>query len=112
MYVYSVHNIGCACQCCILSLIAFPGEDPVGGSRRGQDPPPLFGGPSNFIKREKKRYKCVCVRKHCVLLLNSNPDPPPHFRIDMPLLSNIFGAKGLVTNYGEGGGLQNGRGGT
>ena len=48
-----------------------------GGSRGGrgpggQDPP--FGGPPNFIKREKTL--CVCAKKRRVLVHNSYPHPP------------------------------------
>ena len=47
-----------------------------GGSPGGQDPPPPFGGPPNFIKMEKKH--CTCARKECrISVLNSYPDPPP-----------------------------------
>ena len=46
-----------------------------GGGPGGQDPP--FGGPANFIKREKMLR--VCVRKRHVLVLNGYPDSP-HFQ--------------------------------
>ena len=46
-----------------------------GGVSLGSGPPPPFGGPPNFIKREK--ILCVCVRKRRILVLNSYPDPPP-----------------------------------
>ena len=45
-----------------------------GGGPGGQDPPP-FGGPPNFIKREKTLR--VGARKCRILVLNSYPDPPP-----------------------------------
>ena len=54
------------------------GADPGGGGPGGQDPPPPFGGPPNFIKREKTSRACAQI--HSVLVLNSYPDPPPPFR--------------------------------
>ena len=44
-----------------------------GGGPGGQDPPP-FGGPPNFIKKEKMAR--LCARKLRILVLNSYPDPP------------------------------------
>ena len=56
-----------------LSLIhILAGADPGGGSW-GSGPPP-FGGPPNFIKREKMAR--ACAQKLRVLVLNSYPDPP------------------------------------
>ena len=49
------------------------GADPGGGGPGGPDPPP-FGGPPNFIKREKTSR--ACARKCRILVLNSYPDPP------------------------------------
>ena len=49
-----------------------------GGGPGGQDPPPPFGGPLNFIKRGKTSG--ACARKRRDLVLNSYPDPPPPFR--------------------------------
>ena len=49
------------------------GADPGGGGPGGQDPPP-FGGPPNFIKKEKMAR--ACARKLRILVLNSYPDPP------------------------------------
>ena len=51
----------------------FTGADPGGGGPGGQDPPP-FGGPPNFIKKEKMAR--ACARKLRILVLNSYPDPP------------------------------------
>ena len=46
---------------------------------RGQDPPPpRFEGPPNFIKREQ--ILCACAQIQRILVVNSNPDPPPPFR--------------------------------
>ena len=44
-----------------------------GGGSWGSGPPP-FGGPPNFIKREKTSR--ACARKRRILVLNSYPDPP------------------------------------
>ena len=38
-------------------------------------PPPPFGGPPNFIKRNKTSR--VCAQKRRVLVLSIYPDPPP-----------------------------------
>ena len=51
-----------------------PGADPGGGVLGVRTPPPHFGGPPNFIKREKTLR--VGARKCRVLVLNSYPDPP------------------------------------
>ena len=53
------------------------GADPGGGVLGVRTPPP-FGGPPNFIKREKMSR--VCAQKRHILVLNSYPDPPPPFR--------------------------------
>ena len=45
-----------------------PGADPGGGGVP-------FGGPPNFIKKEKMAH--ACARKLRILVLNSYPDPPP-----------------------------------
>ena len=45
----------------------------VRGVRGVRTPPPPFGGPPNFIKREKTSR--VCARKYRILVLNSYPDP-------------------------------------
>ena len=47
-----------------------------GGGPGGQDthPPPLFGGPPSFIKREKTSR--ACARIGHILVLNSYADPP------------------------------------
>ena len=50
------------------------GADPGGGSWGSGPPPPPFGGPLNFIKREKMLR--TCARKHRILVLNSYVDPP------------------------------------
>ena len=62
---------------------ACPGADPGGGSW-GSGPPP-FGGPPNFIKREKTSR--ACARKGRVLVLNSYLDPPLSKILYPPLLS-------------------------
>ena len=49
------------------------GADPGGGVLGVRTPPP-FGGPPNFIKREKTSR--ACARKGRVLVLNSYLDPP------------------------------------
>ena len=49
-----------------------------GGGSWGSGPPPPFGGPPNFIKREKKTLR-ACDRKRRVLVLNCYLDPPPPF---------------------------------
>ena len=50
-----------------------------GGSRRGSwgsgPPPPPFGGPPNFIKKEKMTR--ACAQKLRVLVLNQLPGPTP-----------------------------------
>ena len=46
----------------------------IQGGPRGQDPPPPFGGPPNFIKREK--MLCVCAQMQHILVVNSYPEPP------------------------------------
>ena len=45
----------------------------IQGGLGSQDPPP-FGGPLNFIKREKT--SCACARICHVLVVNSYSDPP------------------------------------
>ena len=40
----------------------------------GLPPPPPFGGPPNFIKREEMAR--ACARKLRILVLNSYPEPP------------------------------------
>ena len=52
---------------------------------RIQGPHPPFGGPPNFIKREKTPR--VCARKSRVLVLNSYPDPPLSEILYPPLAS-------------------------
>ena len=61
----------------------FPGADPGGGSW-GSGPPP-FGGPPNFIKKEKMAR--ACARKLRILVLNSYPDPPLSEILYPPLVS-------------------------
>ena len=59
-----------------------------GGSRGGvlgvRTPPP-FGGPPNFIKREKTSRACAGI--HCILVLNSYPDPPFRNPVSAPVLA-------------------------
>ena len=45
------------------------GADPGGGGYWGSGPPPPFGGPPNFIKREKTSRVCAQIRR--VLVLNT-----------------------------------------
>ena len=50
----------------------FAGPIQNGGVLEVRTPPP-FGGPSNFIKREKRRMH---AQMHHILVDNSYPDPP------------------------------------
>ena len=62
-----------------VQIYMYSGADPGGGgSWRSGAPPPLpFGGPRNFIKREKTSR--VCARK-CRILVISNYPPPPFLK--------------------------------
>ena len=68
-----------------------------GGGRGpgGQDPPP-FGGPQNFIKKEK--MVGACARKLYILVLNSYPDPPFSEILYPPLLVMYGGIQVYLTN--------------
>ena len=77
-------------------MTIYPGADPVGGSRT----PPPFGGPPNFIKREKMLRACARISR--VLVLNSYPDsPPPPFRnpVSAPESPSIEPLTMLVRGY-------------
>ena len=52
---------------CVVLEQPSAGVDPGGGGRGVRTPPPSFGGPPNFIKKEKTL--CVFARKHCILVL-------------------------------------------
>ena len=63
------------CSACRLNALHGQTGRIQGGGVLGVRTPPLpFGGPPNFIKREKTLR--VCTRKRRVLVLNSYPDPP------------------------------------
>ena len=61
-----------------------------GGGSWGGAP---FGGPPNFIKREKNPL-CACMGKRCVLLLNRYPESSPP-----PTLSKILYLPLIMTFY-------------
>ena len=79
------------------------GADPGGGGPRGQDPPP-FGGPLNFIKREKKL--CACTRKtprFSTLQLPGPPPPPFRNPVSAPGVGGWVWVGGCVGVWGCGG---------
>ena len=59
-------------KCFHNSTSVTPGADPGEGGPGGQDPPPPFGAPPFFIKREKTLR--VCAQKRRILVLNSYSD--------------------------------------
>ena len=75
------------------------GADPGGGGVLGvRTPPPLFGGPPNFIKRGEKR--CVWARKYTIILvLYSYPNSPTPFPQSCIRLWNPLSRAHLVPGY-------------
>ena len=64
----------------------YSGADPGGGVLGVRTPPPPFGGPPNFIKREKMSR--ACARMGHILVLKSYADRPLSKILYPPLVLN------------------------
>ena len=81
----------------------------MGGGSWGSGPPLPFGGPPNFIKGDKTLHVCARICHILILNIYLNPPPPHSFLnpVSTPAM-HIYLHWGLVIDYREGKGLQNG----